>query len=246
LDGLNLFERVLEHSNFDFSGGGGVADNLIAELWTVSFGHAALVIDWSDTDSGLRQPADHRENLLNPFYREIGLSIQRVDEASSIAPALATQHLATDFFDGPYLTGLVYQDIDRDEFYSLGEGLAGLDVELRSGNENVDEVLLSTQTRSAGGYSLNMSGLDAGRYYVSLNSTSLQPTVTVIEWTGSTNVSAEFADPIPDIDLMTRLALNQEYSLLMDLDRNSHIDIDDRRIWIEELQSSYFGDANLD
>ncbi|MEM7315028.1 MAG: hypothetical protein AAF497_17920 [Planctomycetota bacterium] len=50
----------------------------------------------------------------------------------------------------------------------------------------------------------------------------------------------------PDIDAITRAMLDNTYDVDLDLDGNGVIDQEDRRIWVEDLKETFFGDANLD
>jgi hypothetical protein len=51
---------------------------------------------------------------------------------------------------------------------------------------------------------------------------------------------------IADIDLLTAQVVSGTHSAGFDLDGDSVVDDADRRIWIENIKHTYFGDANLD
>ena len=160
-----------------------VGENLFAATHTILHGHAGMVIDWGDQDgngvapfgNGIQSPAGHRIALLDAEFKEIGIAFQSVaipgSNTVATGPYVATQHLASSFrFDGSayysdaILTGSVFQDtIAADLFYTPGEGLAGLTVNVFDHLTNT--LLLSGLTNSAGGYNISLEGLTTGVEY---------------------------------------------------------------------------------
>ena len=160
-----------------------VGENLFAATHTILHGHAGMVIDWGDQDgngtapfgNGIQSPAGHRLALQDGEFKEIGIAFQSIAIPSSntiaTGPYVATQHLASSyrFASGSYysdaiLTGSVYQDtITGDAFYTPGEGLAGLTVNVYDNLTNL--LLLSGLTNSAGGYNISLEGLTTGVEY---------------------------------------------------------------------------------
>ncbi|MEZ6116333.1 MAG: hypothetical protein R3C28_07140 [Pirellulaceae bacterium] len=51
---------------------------------------------------------------------------------------------------------------------------------------------------------------------------------------------------VADIDLLTAAALSGTNPSEYDLDGNGTVDTEDRRIWIEDIKNTWFGDSNLD
>ncbi|MCA9200488.1 MAG: hypothetical protein KDA87_23275 [Planctomycetales bacterium] len=51
---------------------------------------------------------------------------------------------------------------------------------------------------------------------------------------------------VADIDLLTAAALSGTNPSEFDLDGNGSVDTEDRRIWIEDIKNTWFGDSNLD
>lgn len=160
-----------------------VGENLFAATHSILHGHAGMVIDWGDQDgngsapfgNGIQSPAGHRVALLDAEFKEIGIAFQSIaipgTNTIATGPYVATQHLASSFrFDGSayysdaILTGSVYQDtIAADLFYTPGEGLAGLTVNVFDHLTNT--LLLSGLTNSAGGYNISLEGLTTGVEY---------------------------------------------------------------------------------
>lgn len=89
----------------------------------------------------------HRTNILSDKYAEIGIGQVRgyFDYSNgTYFSSMITQNFAksgTTIF----VTGVVYDDLDGDDFYSVGEGLANVD--LKAG-------ALRTESLSAGGYQI--------------------------------------------------------------------------------------------
>ncbi len=113
--------------------------------------------------------------LLASLLKEIGIGFQNIpipgSNVSAIGPYVATQHFGTQFrFDGAnyfadaILTGSVFQDtIAADLFYTPGEGMAGLTVNVYDHLSGT--LLISGVTNSAGGYNILLEGLTDGVLY---------------------------------------------------------------------------------
>lgn len=181
LDGLNIPQRIM-------AGGYGsnwlkAGENLFAATHTLIHGHSGMVIDWGDEDgngispfgSGIQNPAGHRLALLDRQFKEMGIGFQSVPipagNLNATGPYVVTQHLGSSYrFDGSayysdaILTGSVFSDIiAADAFYTPGEGLAGVAVNVY--DEITNTLLLSGLTNSAGGYSISLQGLGTGITY---------------------------------------------------------------------------------
>ena len=93
--------------------------------------------------------ADHRVNLLNGDFREFGLAqavgLFAIEGTQYTMSLLAEEFAATG--NAHYLTGVAYDDSDGDDFYSPGEGIAGVQV---SGNGG------RFTSAAAGGYTVGV------------------------------------------------------------------------------------------
>lgn len=180
LDGLSLSQRLQ-------NGGYGAnwleaGENLFASTQTIIHGHAGFIIDWGDGNgaaagfgNGIQNPAGHRDVLLDSFFKEVGIGFQSIaipgSNVAAIGPYVATQHFGTQYrFDGAnyfadaILTGSVFQDtIAADLFYTPGEGMAGLTVNVYDHLSGT--LLISGVTNSAGGYNILLEGLTDGVLY---------------------------------------------------------------------------------
>lgn len=140
----------------DFAG-----ESIFAFANNVTHGHAAFAIDWGQNPpSGIQDPAGHRDLMMDPRMREIGIGIIADNNVSnSVGPRVITQHYAVDDDRGPFLTGVVYHENDGNAFYSVGEGLGDITVvatDLGNGEK------YTTTTYGSGGYNM---ALPSGRSY---------------------------------------------------------------------------------
>lgn len=151
-----------------------VGENLYAASKSVTYGHAAFLIDWGDDDSnagngfgtGIQNPAGHREVSLDPNFKEIGIGIvsSNIPGGNNVAtgPQVVTQHLANHFrvaggklVVDSILTGVVFNDaVLDDDFYTPGEGIGGTLIEVYDSSTN--DLLYSGLTNSAGGFNIPM------------------------------------------------------------------------------------------
>ncbi|SEP89316.1 Cysteine-rich secretory protein family protein [Ectothiorhodospira magna] len=102
-----------------------------------------------DHHEGLFLSPGHRENILKEDFKEIGIghSLGNFTQgASTYSASMVTQKYA---LSGPnvFLSGVVFQDLDSNQFYTPGEGLENVTISL-------PELGLETQTWASGGYQL--------------------------------------------------------------------------------------------
>lgn len=113
--------------------------------------------------AGLFKSVGHRENILRDEYRETGIAQvegvftpQSGDNAGiDFNASMLTHKFATSGSD-ILLTGVAYTDDDGNDFYSLGESVAGVTLSAAG---------VSVESTSAGGYGL---ALDAGTTQIDL------------------------------------------------------------------------------
>lgn len=105
----------------------------------------------------LMRESDHRSLMLDEDFREVGIAqeLGRFSlDGTSYNASMVTQNfcMAGDRF---YVTGVVYNDLDKDNFYSIGEGRGG--ATFRTAGD-------LTVSASSGGYALQ--GVEGGRLSV--------------------------------------------------------------------------------
>ena len=129
-------------------------------------------------EAGLFKSPEHRTNLLNAGFREVGIGVASGTYQGQSAVD-ATQDFALSG-SGSFLTGVAYTDLNGDGFYEPGEGLGGLSVQVKSGTG----ATYQTTTWDAGGYQLQ---LPAGAYQVTFSGGALAAPVTETASIGSQN-----------------------------------------------------------
>jgi uncharacterized protein YkwD len=199
LDGRTLLARF-QASGYVFSGGGSAAENIFAAARSPFQAHAAFAIDWGNNPpSGIQNPPGHRNAIMNATYREIGVGIVNDTSANTnTGPLVVTQHFARSNNDGPFLTGVVYEDDDSNDFYTPGEGLGGISiVAMRQPGGQA----FSTTSFASGGYSLELA---AGTYNILASGPGMTPITLSGIAVGTVNVKRDFLATtlVPgDIDL---------------------------------------------
>ncbi|MEL6574278.1 MAG: carboxypeptidase regulatory-like domain-containing protein [Pseudomonadota bacterium] len=163
-----LGERI---TNAGYVGWSQVAENIFAFVEDPVQGHAAFFIDWGPGISGIQNPAGHRDTILNPLYREVGIGELPVPEFGyQIGPNSHTQHFGRRAGTDAFLTGVVIEDGDGDRFYDIGEGLGGVTVTASGANGT-----FSTATWESGGYTLELA---PGSYTLTFSGGGLAGTIS--------------------------------------------------------------------
>jgi len=147
-----------------------------------------------------RSPA-HRQNQMNPNYREAGLGMAH-GQFNAWSALMATENFARSG-TSLFLTGVAYDDgrVLPDEFYTPGEGLGSVTI---TATRQSDGRAFSTQTWTSGGYSLPLA---AGTYLVTASGPQLggtpAPTTIVIS---TKNVKLDFTpagNQVPVVNSVT-------------------------------------------
>lgn len=130
-----------------YTGWRGLGENVYAYSESVIYGHAGFMVDWGNGPGGIQSPAGHRLNIMDPDWTEVGIGVTlETNPATDVGPQVVTQDFGTR--GKTFLLGVAYSDNDQNEFYSPGEGLAGLTVRIGSN---------SAQSVSSGGYSFEIT-----------------------------------------------------------------------------------------
>ena len=125
-----------------------LAENVYSYAYSLIYAHAGFMVDWGAGPSGMQDPAKHRIAIMNPSYREVGLSYTAESSSStSVGPNLVTQDFGARS-NVYFVTGVAYSDNNNDQFYSVGEGLAGLSVTVGANSDT---------SGAAGGYTVEAS-----------------------------------------------------------------------------------------
>ncbi len=141
---------------------GGWGENVYSYSESVAEGHAAFDVDWGNLENvgdpdynpafagqGMQNPAGHRRNIHSNNFKEIGVGVVNGSNGG-VGPQLVTQ----DFGDPgavAFVTGVVYEDANANNFYDVGEGRSGVRVD-------VEGSAYYAVSSSSGGYSVPASG----------------------------------------------------------------------------------------
>lgn len=115
----------------------------------------------------------HRTNMLNPSWMEVGIgfsfatSYQGPFSRSWEYANLATFNFGRGNSVGPQLTGVLFEDVDGDEFYTPnGQEFMG-DVTLQLSDVSGNEVATTQTFSESGGFNIPIGDLDPGEYVLS-------------------------------------------------------------------------------
>lgn len=149
--------------------------------------HDNLFVDNNVTGRG------HRLNILNTTsgYQEIGIGLVASTNYTALGSQTPNALLLTEDFGvpnntNPILTGVAYNDANKNNFYDPGEGLGNVTI---TATRTSDNAVFTTTTWDAGGYSLQLA---PGTYSVAASGGGVgSPAPTVVTLT-SQNVEVDF------------------------------------------------------
>jgi cysteine-rich secretory family protein len=164
-----------------------IGENVYAYSKSVWYGHVGFEVDWGGTalNGGMQSPPGHRENIHNTTFREVGVGVVLGSGGGSggVGPQLVTQDFGTVGGLSPFVTGVVYRDLNKNGFYDPGEGVGGVTVTIA----NVNNFAV---TASAGGYSVPVAG--SGNYTVTFSGGSAPTTQKVVSVINAQNAKADY------------------------------------------------------
>lgn len=141
---------------YAFLGSWAVGENI---AWVSTGGDPGYSDETAALNENLMNSPEHRANLLNPTFSEIGIGID-VGDYKGTQGAFVTEDFAKSG-NTVYLTGVAFND-DGDKAYDVGEGLGGITVTATDSQGNA----FTTTTWDAGGYKLPLA---AGDYTVTFS-----------------------------------------------------------------------------
>jgi len=143
----------------------------------------------------------HQRNLMDDRWSEIGVGYDEGSYDGWNGSTFVTQMFSDRGFS--YLTGVVIEDGDGDDFYDIGEGLGGVQITARDGTDS-----FATETWASGGYSL---ALPRGTYEVLFEGGGLDAPLTrtvtirdenvkldVVEDRGVVTLASHAPEPAPE------------------------------------------------
>ena len=149
-EGASTPGERMEDAGYQFTGIWTSGENI---GYSASTGILDLNSFTADVHQGLFESPGHRTNILSDNYWEIGIGILTGD-FNGYNSLMATQNFAKSGSD-IFLTGVAFDDsVIDDDFYSIGEGLGGIEV---TAVRQSDNSLFSTTTMDAGGYQMKLA-----------------------------------------------------------------------------------------
>lgn len=202
-DGVISSSERMTFAGYDW---GSTGENVFSFADSVLFGHAGFNIDWGNAPDGIQDPPGHRITIHDGKsfrYREIGVGVvlgskdavtdfpneqNMFISSGDVGPQLVTQVFARPLNDTrAFITGVAYYDLDGDGFYSLGEGIEGLTVDVTGSD-------FYAETASSGGYSVPVDS--AATYDVTVSGPGMAPTVSSVT-VGNFTYPATDSNPSP-------------------------------------------------
>ncbi len=151
-----------QFDNAGYTGWSNIGENVYTASKSPLYAHAGFMVDWGNASTG------HRDNIMSVNFREVGISITTAPVSGVIGPQVTTEDFGNRFAAGQFILGVAYNDTNKDNFYTPGEGLGTLQVKVGS----------TTATSAAsGGYTLETAL--SGAQNVTLSGAGLASAVTV-------------------------------------------------------------------
>jgi hypothetical protein len=145
-DGSSPQERAVREG-YDWLGQG---ENSFSSSKNIEHGHAGYYVDWGYSTGGMQTPPGHRNIILGQPYVEVGINVMNGTNGT-VGPQTSVEEFGIRK-DGSeaFLTGVVYQDYNGNNFYDLGEGVDNIEV-------NSPNSTFYATTSYSGGYTLPVS-----------------------------------------------------------------------------------------
>ena len=145
-----------------------LGENVYAYSDSPLYAQAGFVVDWGPGATGMQDPAGHRENMIDPNFREVGIAIlPDTNPGAQDGPQVETEDFGSRFSGSSFVLGVAYHDTNGDDFYEPGEETPGLTVSLAG---------TTVGNWASGGYTLETFA--TGAQTVSFNGGGLAGTVT--------------------------------------------------------------------
>jgi Ca2+-binding RTX toxin-like protein len=156
----------MKSAGYEFTGSWSWGENI---AWK-TMGSATLQSNALQLHNNLMNSSGHRANILKSSFKEIGVGLVTGGFRDFSNVAMLTEDFAKTG-TGSFLTGVAFNDIDKDNSYDIGEGLGGLNVSARNVSTGT---IKTTQTTSSGGYQMELSN---GTYSVDFGGKVTQVTI---------------------------------------------------------------------
>ena len=177
----------MEAAGYQFTGNWRWGENI---SWRGSTGTAENQVKSIDLqNNSLFKSPGHRVNMLQDDFREIGTGIVSGEFKQYNALMVAENFGKTG--SKVFITGVAYDDLNNNDFYTPGEGRGGIKVEATLQGANKSTVLSDT-TGTAGGYEIAVA---PGTYSVKFSGGGLAAPVIKTVTLGNENEKLDLIDP---------------------------------------------------
>lgn len=134
-------------AGYNFTGSWTWGENI---AWNGTTGNLNLLSSTRSAHDGLFRSAGHRTNILSDGFKEIGVGLETglFTSGNTYNALMLTQNFARSG-SGNFVTGVVYNDTNNDDFYSVGEGRSAVQVSISKNGTILD----SGSVWNSGGYS---------------------------------------------------------------------------------------------
>ena len=210
---------------------GAVGENVYSYADSVQHGHAGFDVDWGNVTNtshpcynpafngqGMQNGAGHRTSIHNGSYNEVGIGVingTNTVGGNMVGPQLVTQDLGRSS-SATFVTGVVYEDLNGNDFYDIGEGRSGVRVD-------IDESTYYAISTESGAYSIPVGG--DGTYTVEFTGGGFASYSALAEVLDGNNVK---------VDYLT----STEVFLAADYNQNGTVDLADYDLWKETFGST--------
>ncbi len=182
--GSNGFTFDKRIGNAGYTGiGRWIGENIFAYGTSIWHCQAAFLVDWGNPELG------HRHNLLNfgstdSIATEIGIGLKNVPspQPGHVGPVIVTQDLGN--LGRRFVTGVVYNDKNNNNFYDQGEGMPNITITPSQG-------AYYAITTASGGYSIPMTGVAGSVTFTATGAGLAQPITKELTITGP-NIKLDF------------------------------------------------------
>ncbi|MGL5077551.1 MAG: CAP domain-containing protein, partial [Waterburya sp.] len=157
--GETTSRQRMTNAGYEFTGSWASGENL---GYTGTTGTLDFISSVAEIHQGLIESSGHRKNIFSNNFREIGIGALTGD-FEGFNTLMVTHNFAKSG-SNIFLTGVAYDDLALDDdFYSVGEGLAGITI---TAVRQSDNSKFTTTTMAAGGYQM---ALPQGTYDISFS-----------------------------------------------------------------------------
>jgi len=170
----------------------GIGENAFASASSVDMAHAFFAIDWGRESplnpsynpafagQGMQNPAGHRRNLHDGDFNEAGFAVV-LGTNGSIGPQVITQDFGSS--RAPIITGVVFKDLDLNQFYSVNEGRGNVRIE-------VEGAVFHAISSSSGGFAIPVAG--DGEYRVTFSGPGIATSSKQVVVSNGANVKVDY------------------------------------------------------